>query len=204
MTPRPARREAPGRNVRPASVTDTDFRAFINGADASRPCAETSDRSVRRANGRFSRRLPGVRAWRLTICSASWISIRLVLWSCNSRNTRSSRNSSSACIVSESVPKDSVVRLAAGARPWNRSWETPSASATCIRRPASGRPDPLAAFGCRLSAEHFGKIVLRKPEREPSCFHKLIDLAVGRFPLIDRSRWFEPGTSGRLSGAILS
>ena len=112
MTPRPARREA-GPDDRPARVTDTDFRAFINGADASRPCAEAFAMSVTFSSevgtvacrkSRRHRALAGVvraTAWRLTICSASWISIRLALWSRNSRNTRSRRNSSSACIVSE-------------------------------------------------------------------------------------------------------
>jgi len=31
----------------------------------------------------------------------------------------------------------------------------------------------------KRSAEHFGKVALRKPDRKPSCLHKLIDVPVG-------------------------
>ena len=31
-----------------------------------------------------------------------------------------------------------------------------------------------------VGAEHFGEIALREPDGKPSCFHKLIDLPVGR------------------------
>src|SRR6266516_3200473 len=40
------------------------------------------------------------------------------------------------------------------------------------------RPAVVFLRSRKRSAEHFGKVSLRKPDREPTCLHKLVDLPV--------------------------
>ena len=152
MTPRPARRERrAGMIARPVSQTRISRRSSMGQMHRDHARKQPRDERFRRAE------LAGVvgRAWRLTICSASWISTRLAIVVLQFAKHPQQPQFEQRLHRLRYLRSDGIRQLRLcrrGARPWNRSWETPSASATCIRRPASGRPDPLPAFARRLPA----------------------------------------------------